>query len=94
VFGRLVALADVYDALSSKRAYKERWDEAQVLDELKVGSGAHFDPEMVDTFFECIDTIRNIARTVSRPLATEVRIPPSGEHLLRSGARSSFNSHG
>ena len=61
VFGRLVALADVYDALSSKRAYKEKWDEAQVLDELKACSGTHFDPEMVETFFACIDTIRNIA---------------------------------
>lgn len=61
VFGRLVALADVYDALSSKRAYKERWEEAQVLEELKVSSGTHFDPEMVETFFACIDTIRNIA---------------------------------
>jgi response regulator RpfG family c-di-GMP phosphodiesterase len=61
VFGRLVALADVYDALSSKRAYKERWDEALVLQELKDGSGTHFDPEMVETFFTCIDTIRNIA---------------------------------
>ena len=61
VFGRLVALADVYDALSSKRAYKERWDEGQVLEELKSSSGAHFDPEMVETFFACIDTIRNIA---------------------------------
>jgi response regulator RpfG family c-di-GMP phosphodiesterase len=61
VFGRLVALADVYDALSSKRAYKERWDEGMVLEELKVSSGTHFDPEMVETFFTCIDTIRNIA---------------------------------
>ena len=61
VFGRLVALADVYDALSSKRAYKERWDEGLVLEELKVSSGTHFDPEMVETFFTCIDTIRNIA---------------------------------
>jgi len=61
VFGRLVALADVYDALSSKRAYKERWEETQVLDELKVCSGTHFDPEMIETFFACIDTIRNVA---------------------------------
>jgi response regulator RpfG family c-di-GMP phosphodiesterase len=61
VFGRLVALADVFDALSSKRAYKEKWDEGDVLDELKACSGTHFDPEMVETFFECIDTIRNIA---------------------------------
>ncbi len=61
VFGRLVALADVYDALSSKRVYKEKWEEGQVLEELRTCSGAHFDPEMVATFFDCLDTIRNIA---------------------------------
>lgn len=61
IFGRLVALADVYDALSSKRAYKEKWDEAQVLEEIKTCSGTHFDPEIVETFFACLDTIRNIA---------------------------------
>ena len=61
LFGRIVALADVYDALSSRRSYKEPWDEAQVLDELKAGSGKHFDPELVETFFNCIDTIRSIA---------------------------------
>jgi HD-GYP domain-containing protein (c-di-GMP phosphodiesterase class II) len=61
VFGRLVALADVYDALSSKRAYKEKWEEGKVLDELKVCSGTHFDPEMVETFFACLDTIHNVA---------------------------------
>ena len=61
VFGRLVALADVYDALSSRRVYKERWEEEQVLDELKATTGTHFDPEMVETFFSCLDTIRSIA---------------------------------
>ncbi|MDP2227441.1 MAG: HD domain-containing protein, partial [Moraxellaceae bacterium] len=60
VFGRLVALADVYDALGSRRVYKERWDEARVLEELKACSGTHFDPEMVETFFSCIETIRSI----------------------------------
>jgi HD-GYP domain-containing protein (c-di-GMP phosphodiesterase class II) len=61
VFGRLVALADVYDALGSRRAYKDRWDEAQVLEELRACSGTHFDPEMVDTLFSHIDTVRNIS---------------------------------
>jgi HD-GYP domain-containing protein (c-di-GMP phosphodiesterase class II) len=60
VFGRLVALADVYDALGSRRAYKERWDDAKVHEELKACSGTHFDPEMVETLFSCIDTIQNI----------------------------------
>jgi HD-GYP domain-containing protein (c-di-GMP phosphodiesterase class II) len=61
LFGRIVALADVYDALISRRSYKERWEEAQVLEELKIESGKHFDPTLVETFFGCIDTIRSIA---------------------------------
>lgn len=60
VFGRLVMLADVYDALSSRRVYKERWEEERVLDELKTSSGKHFDPEMVESFFSCLDTIHSI----------------------------------
>jgi len=61
VFGRLVALADVYDALGSRRAYKEKWDESHVLDELKACSGTHFDPEMVETLIACLDTVRSIS---------------------------------
>jgi HD-GYP domain-containing protein (c-di-GMP phosphodiesterase class II) len=60
VFGRIVAIADVFDALSSRRVYKERWDEAQVLDELKACSGTHFDPEMVETFLANLDTFHSI----------------------------------
>ncbi|HTF99959.1 MAG TPA: HD domain-containing phosphohydrolase [Nitrospirota bacterium] len=61
LFGRVVALADVYDALCSRRSYKEKWEETQVLEELKTLSGKHFDPELVEAFFSCVDSIRNIA---------------------------------
>jgi putative nucleotidyltransferase with HDIG domain len=60
LFGRIVAIADVYDALSSKRVYKESWEETEVFNEIKALSGIKFDPELVDIFFECIDVIRSI----------------------------------
>lgn len=60
VFGRVVAIADVYDALSSKRVYKEAWDEPRVLETLKALGNKQFDPEMIDAFFSCLDSIHSI----------------------------------
>ncbi len=60
IFGRIVALADVFDALSSKRVYKEAWDEGSVLEEIGKMSGKKFDPELVEIFFNSLDIIRNI----------------------------------
>lgn len=60
IYGRIVALADVYDALSSRRVYKEAWEEDSVLEEIKKLSGRKFDPELVDVFFENLDFIRSI----------------------------------
>ena len=60
VFGRVVAIADVYDALCSRRVYKEPWDESRVLETLSKDSGSHFDPDMIDAFFSNLDVIRNI----------------------------------
>lgn len=60
IYGRIVALADVYDALSSKRVYKEAWDENDVLNEIKSAAGTKFDPELVDIFFECHDFLKSI----------------------------------
>ena len=60
LFGRIVALADVYDALSSQRIYKEAWKEADVLAAIEKEAGHHFDPELVDIFFASIDMIRSI----------------------------------
>lgn len=60
ISGRIVALADVYDALSCKRVYKEPWSEEDVLAEIRKLSGTKFDPEVVDAFFEIIPSIQSI----------------------------------
>ncbi len=60
LFGRIVAIADVYDALSSRRCYKDAWDESEVLATIREEEGRQFDPAMVDAFFEVIDVLRNI----------------------------------
>jgi HD-GYP domain-containing protein (c-di-GMP phosphodiesterase class II) len=60
--GRIVAIADVYDALCSKRSYKEPWPESKVLDEILSLSGTKFDPELVDIFFEIFPNIKQIQR--------------------------------
>lgn len=61
-FGRLVAIADVYDALSSHRAYKEAWAEDDVLENLRSERGKQFDPDMIDAFFSIIDVIHAVAK--------------------------------
>ena len=62
LYGRIVALADVYDALSSVRVYKEAWDESKVLDQIEKESGRQFDPELVNIFFSSLDFLRAIQR--------------------------------
>ena len=57
---RIVAVADVFDALSSKRVYKEAWTEENVLIEMQQNAGRQFDPEVLMSFFEVIPRIREI----------------------------------
>jgi len=57
---RIVSIADVYDALSSRRIYKDAWEEDEVLNEIKNSSGKKFDPELVDYFFEALPNIQAI----------------------------------
>jgi HD-GYP domain-containing protein (c-di-GMP phosphodiesterase class II) len=60
IFGRVVALADVYDALSSARVYKEAWKEKDVLDTIEKEAGAQFDPELIEIFFSRLPVLRAI----------------------------------
>jgi hypothetical protein len=62
LFGRIVALADVYDALSCRHCYKEAWDEEEVLNNIREEAGKQFDPELVEVFLNCIDSFRQIEK--------------------------------
>ncbi|MCP3942787.1 MAG: HD domain-containing protein [Desulfobacteraceae bacterium] len=57
---RITALSDVYDALASKRAYKEPWSEEKILARIEKESGYHFDPEVVEAFLDIQDVIKAI----------------------------------
>jgi putative two-component system response regulator len=61
VSGRLMALADVYDALISKRVYKPPFSHSKAVAIIEEGKGSHFDPDMVDAFLEIQEEFRQIA---------------------------------
>lgn len=58
--GRIVAVADVFDALSSKRPYKERMPLDKCLSILREEAGSHFDPQLIDVFFASLDRILDV----------------------------------
>ncbi len=59
---RLMAVADVYDALISRRVYKEGMAHEDALGIMRDGRGSHFDPDILDAFLEIEDKIREIAQ--------------------------------
>jgi putative two-component system response regulator len=63
LFGRIVAVADVFDALTSERPYKKAWSVEEACQLLRDGSGKHFDPSCVDAFFSDFDEIIKIKNT-------------------------------
>jgi putative two-component system response regulator len=65
--GRLMALADVYDALISTRVYKPAYTHEKAVEIIAEGRGTHFDPELVDLFLEKADEIRTIALRFAEP---------------------------
>lgn len=60
ISARLMAVADVYDALVSRRVYKEPIPHDKALEIMLEGKGRHFDPDMTDAFLECQDEFRQI----------------------------------
>ena len=58
--GRIVAIADVFDALTSERPYKEPWPLEKTVNLIKQESGHQFDPKVVDAFLSVLDRICDI----------------------------------
>lgn len=61
IAGRLMAVADVYDALISKRVYKPPFSHSKAVAIMKEGRGTHFDPDMIDAFLEIEADFKKIA---------------------------------
>jgi len=61
--GRLMAIADVYDALVSERSYKKAYSHEEAVKIIRAGRGAHFDPVLVDLFLDISDEFNRIAKT-------------------------------
>ncbi len=60
IYGRITAIADVFDALGSRRCYKEAWHLEKILELFKNQRGKHFDPQLVDLFLENLDEFLEI----------------------------------
>lgn len=60
IFGRITAIADVFDALGSDRVYKKAWRDEKIFDFLKFQRAKHFDPDLIDVFFENLDKILDV----------------------------------
>ena len=71
--GRIVSLCDVFDALYTKRVYKEAWPLDRVLELFRAESGKAFEPRLVDIFFERIDDILVVTQRFA-----DVSVVPAG----------------
>ncbi len=60
IYGRITALADVFDALGSARVYKPAWDDEKIFNLFKEERGQHFEPALVDIFFGHLDEFLQI----------------------------------
>lgn len=72
---RIVAVADVFDALTSKRPYKKAWSEARALEYLDTERGRHFDPAVVGAFHDCLADIRRVRELFADRVSAEASTP-------------------
>lgn len=81
--GRIVALADVFDALTSKRPYKEAFNIETAHRIIIEGNGIHFDPDVVRAFFAIQDEIREIKARFQEGPASLASTPLAGPIIYR-----------
>lgn len=64
VEGRIIPIADVYDALSTKRVYKPAFTQEKVMEIMEAGRGSHFDPDIFDVFMDSLEEIEDFRKTL------------------------------
>ena len=63
IYGRITAVADVFDALGSDRVYKKAWEDERIFTLFEEERGKHFDPKLIDLFFENLDSFKKVRDT-------------------------------
>jgi putative two-component system response regulator len=72
--GRIVAVADVFDALTSERVYKRAMSVMEAVEVIRQGRGTQFDPEVVDAFLDILDEVVAVQRRhADEPVPAKVR---------------------
>ncbi len=77
IAARICAVCDVYDALLSKRSYKDAWELSATLEQIRVGSGTHFDPTVVDAFLRIADSLDEELRLADAPVRSHSAVAPA-----------------
>ena len=62
LFGRIVALADVFDALTTVRPYKDAWSNESAIEYINKGRNSHFQTEIVDAFLNCLPKVIEVQK--------------------------------
>jgi len=71
IYGRITAIADVFDALGSDRVYKKAWELDRILNLFKEERGQHFDPQIVDVFMEQLPRLLEVRDQYSDAMLEE-----------------------
>ena len=95
--GRICAICDVYDALGSKRPYKDAWPLERILEEIAQGSGSHFDPALVTAFLALAPELGQDAPSEQRDHVDLDSLPPlfepeAGAEDVIPGSRAPFET--
>jgi len=83
---RIVALADVYDALTSVRPYKPAWRGDEVLEYFHAQRGRHFDPQLVDAFLGVLERAQKVQREFQDPVDVDATSSQIADRVLRFAA--------
>jgi len=73
LYGRIVAVADVFDALTTARPYKQGWELARAVEYMQAQRGGHFDPDCVDALLAELDAVVTIQRRFHDPDSQRLR---------------------
>jgi putative two-component system response regulator len=76
--GRIAAIADVFDALTTERVYKQAFPVGTAISILREGSGTHFDPELVETFLDSMPSVTAILDRFVDDIPIRIRLTEVG----------------